>query len=96
MVSKNKGGGQKGKGKGQGAKRGKRWLLGLGLDGTDGHVRITRGKNFRILGGSKETHEEMQEKVIKFNEEITKRHKTLDQLSRPEIEDIAHKVGMKD
>jgi hypothetical protein len=77
-------------------RRGKRWLLGLGLDGTDGHVRITRGENFRILGGSRETHEVMQEKVIRFNEEVGKRHKTLDELTKPEIDDIAHRVGMKD
>jgi len=76
-------------------RRGKRWLLGLGLDGADGHVRMTRGDNFRILGGSRETHEQMQEKVIRFNEEVAKRHKTLDDLTRPEIDDIAHKVGMK-
>jgi hypothetical protein len=78
------------------ARRGRRWLLGLGLDGADGHVRFTRGENFRIFGGSQETHEKMQEKVIRFNEEVAKRHKTLDQLSRPEIDDIAHRVGMKE
>src|SRR4051794_35199273 len=35
-------------------------LLGLGLDG-DGQVRITRGENFLLLGGSQTTHEEMQD-----------------------------------
>ena len=88
----------KGRGKGGGKRarrRGQRWILGLGLDGKDGHVRITRGENFRLVGGSEETHGEMQEKVIRFNEEMGKRHKTLDELSRPEIEDIAHRVGMK-
>ncbi len=93
MISKR--GGGKGSGGKKKVRRGRRWLLGLGLDGTDGHVRVTRGENFRILGGSQETHEQMQEKVIRFNEEVAKRRKTLDDLSRPEIEDIAHKVGMK-
>src|SRR5690606_34554322 len=50
-------------------------LLGLGLDGKDEHVRITKGDNFRLVGGSKETHECMQEKAIKFNEELKKRGK---------------------
>ena len=91
MVTKRRG---KGGGK-RARRRGRRWILGLGLDGKDGHVRITRGENFHIMGGSEETHAEMQEKVIRFNEEVGRRRKTLDDLSRPEIEDIAHRVGMK-
>ena len=34
----------------------KAWLLGLGLDGKDGHTRITTGENFKLVGGSEETH----------------------------------------
>ena len=45
-------------------------LLGIGLDGRDGHVRITRGENFHLLGGSPETHQAMQEKCIRFNEKL--------------------------
>ena len=87
---------QPGRGKSRkGQCRAKRWLLGLGLDGQDGHVRITRGKNFHLIGGSEDTHGEMQEKVIKFNEELARQRKTLDDLSKGELEDIAHKVGMK-
>ncbi len=83
-------------GKKKGKRRGKRWLLGLGLDGADGHVRVTKGENFRLFGGSEDTHEEMQEKVIHFNEELAKRKKTLEDLTSPEIEDIAHETGLKD
>jgi len=32
-------------------------LLGVGLDNTDGHKRITQGDKFAIVGGSSETHE---------------------------------------
>ena len=77
-------------------RRRKRWLLGLGLDDGDGHVRVTKGENFRLFGGSEETHEEMQEKVIHFNEELTGREKTLDDLTPPEFDDIAHETGVKD
>jgi len=77
-------------------RRRKRWLLGLGLDDGDGHVRVTKGENFRLFGGSEETHEEMQEKVIHFNEELTRREKTLDDLTPPEFDDIAHETGLKD
>ena len=72
----------------------KRILLGLGLDGKDGHVRMTKGPNFRLIGGSNETHGVMQEKVIKFNEELSRRNKTLEEVSGPELEDIADKVGL--
>ena len=70
-------------------------LLGLGFDCRDGHVRITKGNNFRLYGGSKETHELMQEKAIKFNEHLDKKNKTLEGLSKREFYDIAKKVGLK-
>lgn len=69
-------------------------LLGLGFDCKDGHVRITKGKNFRLYGGSKETHEFMQEKAIKFNEHLDKRQKTLNTLSKKEFYDIAKKIDL--
>ena len=64
-------------------------LLGLGLDHKDGHVRMTRGENFQLIGGSKETHECMQEKAIKFNEELHRRGKRMEELSREELLDVA-------
>ena len=75
-------------------RRGRKWVLGLGLDGEDGHVRATRGENFHLLGGSEGTHCQMQEKMIHFNEELARREKTMDDLSRSEFEDIAHEVGL--
>jgi hypothetical protein len=74
---------------------GKNILLGLGFEAEDKHTRITRGKNFYIFGGSKTTHESMQESCIKFNEELDKRSKDLDAISRKEFYDIAHKIGLK-
>ncbi len=70
-------------------------LLGMGFDSKDGHVRITKGKNFHLFGGSEETHERMQEHVIKINEHLDKRHKTLDDVSVKEFYDIAKKAGLK-
>ena len=60
----------------------KKILLGLGLDSKDGHVRITKGENFRLYGGSEETHEFMQEKAVKFNEHLDKKGKTLDNITK--------------
>jgi len=67
-------------------------LLGVGLDSQDGHVRITKGPNFRLVGGSRDTHEQMQETAIKFNEELDRRRKRLDDISPAEFVDIIHKV----
>jgi hypothetical protein len=72
----------------------KKLLLGLGLDCKDGHVRVTKGKNFALFGGSEETHEIMQEKAIKFNEQLNKRRKSLESLSEKEFGDIAKDVGL--
>ncbi len=73
----------------------KKILLGLGFDNKDGHVRVTKGKNFRLYGGSEVTHDEMQEKAIKFNEQLDKKHKTLDEINAKEFRDIASKVGLQ-
>jgi hypothetical protein len=69
-------------------------LLGVGLDGKDGHTRVTRGENFQLVGGSEETHGVMQEKAIKLNEHLKRRGKTLDTVSHEEFHEIADKVGM--
>jgi hypothetical protein len=69
-------------------------LLGVGLD-SDGHKRVTTGKNFALVGGSKETHEEMTEKAVKINEKLAKTGKELHEVSQEEFEDIAHQVGLR-
>jgi hypothetical protein len=69
-------------------------LLGLGLDCEDGHLRITKGKNFRLYGGSQETHKVMQEKAIKFNEQLDRCGKTMGEITVKEFYDIAHRIGL--
>ena len=69
-------------------------LLGIGLD-SDGHKRITTGPNFALVGGSKETHQEMTEKVVRINEKLDAQGKRLEEVSEAEFEDIAHSVGLR-
>ena len=69
-------------------------LLGLGLDNQDGHTRVTRGDQFFLVGGSRDTHEQMQEKAIRFNEELDKRGKRLGEVSVEELKDIASDAGL--
>ena len=64
-------------------------LVGFGLDNNDGEVRVTRSENFHLLGGSKETHEVMQDKCIRFNERLQARGKQMAELAREEFLDIA-------
>ena len=64
-------------------------LLGLGLDGDDGHKRVTRGKDFVLLGGSQETHERMTDVVLRMNEKLKRKGKTYGELSANEFEDLA-------
>jgi len=68
-------------------------LLGLGLD-SDGHKRITKGPNFALYGGTKDTHEVMIEKAVKINEKLADKGKTLESVSREEFSDIAESVGL--
>jgi hypothetical protein len=69
-------------------------MLGVGLD-SDGHKRVTTGDNFALVGGSKDTHEQMTEKAIKINEKLRDRGKQLHEVTREEFDDIAHEVGLR-
>lgn len=68
-------------------------MLGVGLDG-DGHKRVTKGDNFALIGGTKDTHEVMTEQVLKINEKLKQKGKALEEVSREEFDDIAHSVGL--
>ena len=50
---------------------------------------------FLLVGGTKDTHEEMTEKAIKINEKLKARGKQLETVSKAEFDDIAHEVGLK-
>lgn len=67
-------------------------MLGIGFDNEDGEVRLTRGENYSLLGGSQQTHEIMQETAIKVNEELGKRGRRLQDASRQEFLDVLHDV----
>ena len=76
------------------AKRSTANILGLGLDNDDERVRITRGPNFHLCGGSQGTHEQMQEKCIKLNEKLDSCGKQLSDLERKEFLELAAECEM--
>lgn len=68
-------------------------LVGLAFDCADGHTRLTRGPDFALLGGSDETHAQMQETVIKVNEQLDKRGKRISEATIRELRDIFNEVS---
>ena len=66
-------------------------ILGIGLDNTDGHVRLTSAEQFTVAGGSEETHERMTETFIKTNEDLERRGKTLNEADTQEIAELIDK-----
>lgn len=68
-------------------------LIGFGLDGSDGHTRITKGDHFVLLGGSSETHEQMQEFTIKVTERLARQGKRIPDATLRELRDIVE--GLK-
>lgn len=75
-------------------KKSRALMVGVGLD-SDGHKRVTKGPNFALVGGSKDTHEQMTEKAIKINEKLKSRGKQLHEVTHQEFDDIAQEVGLK-
>jgi len=77
------------------ARKGRRAvMLGIGLD-SDGHKRVTTGRNFALIGGTEETHAAMTEKAIKINEKLADRGKRLEDVNADEFAEIAQAVGLR-
>jgi hypothetical protein len=72
------------------APKGTAGLLGVGLDNTDGHKRITKGDQFILVGGSDETHGRMTETTLKTFEELKRRDKHLETIDPRELAEIVH------
>lgn len=66
-------------------------LLGFGLD-SDAHVRMTRGENYFLSGGSEATHQAMQDTVVRFHAELKKRGKPIEDVTAHEFFEIAEVV----
>jgi hypothetical protein len=68
-------------------------LLGLGLDGDEDQLRITRGDNFCVYGGSRPTHRHIVDIALRFNDEVDRRGKTLGEINARELADIARDLN---
>jgi hypothetical protein len=68
-------------------------ILGIGLDDGEGHTYITRGDDFVLFGGSQATHDDLRAKVELFQQELTRRGKTILDLTEDELSEIAEILG---
>lgn len=71
-----------------------RHLLGIAREADDGHCRFTRGDHFHLIGGSRETHETMQESAVRLTEELKKRGKTIITATDQEFYETALYLGL--
>ena len=78
-------------------RRKKGLLVGVRLDRGDGHSRVSRGKDFVALGGTKEAHEHLRETVAGISDEVKRRGREMGEVRREEFREIlavvADKVG---
>ena len=70
-------------------------FLGVGLDGQDGHQRLTHTEHFLLVGGSADTHEQMQDTAVRFSEALSRRGKALPEASVAEIIELFHESREK-
>jgi len=63
-------------------------FLGVGMDSTDGHQRLTRARHFFLVGGSAETHEHMQDTATRFNEALDRKGRSLSETAPDEAVDL--------
>jgi len=63
-------------------------MLGLGLDGTDGHTRITAGKNFKLVADRKTRTTPCRRLRSKSTRSWNRRQKRLEDLEGNEFAEI--------
>jgi len=66
----------------------------VGITESDGHKRITKSSDFVLFGGTKETHEQMQDAAMKFTDLRKRSGRELHECSKKEVLDLARESGM--
>jgi hypothetical protein len=67
-------------------------LIGVGLDNQAGHKRVTQGEEFLLVGGSEETHEQMQDVAIHVTESLKNKGKRLQDAEFQEVIDLVQRA----
>jgi hypothetical protein len=66
-------------------------LLGIVLQKTDGHTRVTQSKQFTLLGGTEEIHEAVTESMVKTFEDLKRKGRDLSSTHPEELGDLLKK-----
>lgn len=74
------------------SRRGRAVLVGRALGKGDGHIRVTFGDDFRIEGGSKETHAVLQRQTQAIREELNRRGLSLANITRETYHEVVRAV----
>jgi hypothetical protein len=69
-------------------------LIGLGLDSGDDQNRLSRSDQSLILGGSAETHAELQDTALRMERELDRRGRRLGDLDPVELADLATAIDL--
>ena len=54
----------------------------------DGHSRVSKGKDFVALGGTKEGHEHLRETVAEISDEVKRRGRSMGEVRHEEFREI--------
>lgn len=67
-------------------------LLGVGLDATDGHIRMTTSDDFDVVMGSEDNHEYMAHLLLKIEEEMKNRGVGLHELQPADLYEMIQRI----
>lgn len=68
-------------------------IIGLGADGNDGHVRLTRGPGYQVVQGSDRSHALMQAWCEAINKKLSGMNREMHQLTVEEFLALAREVA---
>ena len=68
------------------------FLLGVRVDGGDGHRRVSRGEDFVAVGGTREGHEHLRETVAEISDEVKRRGRTVGEVRKDEFREILERA----
>jgi hypothetical protein len=64
------------------------FLIGVRTDRGDGHTRVSRGKDFVALGGTKDAHDHLRDTVAEISREVRRRGRDLAEVRAEEFREI--------
>jgi hypothetical protein len=73
-------------------RRKKGLLVGVRTGKGDGHTRVSRGKDFVAVGGTKEAHEHLRETVAEISQEAKRRGRDLAEVRKEEFREIVERA----